>query len=90
MRTIHTGRGVARTTMSPANIAGQRSMLLDTREERDLFRRTFARVRTIAPPLAAFPLDLEMIYIEFTRHSSVMEAAMIEALASLRAEGVRL
>lgn len=90
MRTIQTGRGVACTELAPADIAGRRSMLLDSFAERNLFRATFARVRTIAPPMAHLPLDLEMVCTEFTRHSSVMEAAMIEALASLRAEGVRI
>lgn len=87
MRTIRLGRGFAQTTMTPAAIASLRSW---KSEDPELFMRTFAGVRKVAAPLSAMPLDLETICTEFTRHSATMEAAMIEGLASLRAEGVEL
>lgn len=90
MRTIHTGRGISQTSRSVADIAADRAARLDSFSDRRLFLDTFDRVRQVAPALAHLPLDLELICVELTRHSSVMEAAMIEALASLRAEGVRL
>lgn len=90
MRSINTGRGVSQTSLSVADIAAARAERLDVWADRVLFLSTFDRVRQVAPKLAHLPLDLELICVELTRHSSVMEAAMIEALASLRAEGVRL
>lgn len=90
IRTIHTGRGVSRTSSTPAEIAKVRANRLYSFADRQLFMDTFARVRQVAPALAHLPLDLELICVELTRNSSVMEAAMIESLASLRAEGIRL
>lgn len=90
MRTIHTGRGVSHTSLSVIDLAERSASRLDNWADQQLFLRTFDRVRQIAPDLAHLPLELELICVEFTRHSTVMEAAMIEALASLRAEGARL
>lgn len=90
MRTINTGRGVSHTALSPADIAKARAAKVDGWADQQLFLSTFDRVRQVAPALAHLPLDLELICVELTRNSSVMEAAMIEALASLRAEGMRL
>jgi hypothetical protein len=90
MREINTGRGISRTSRSVADIAADRAARLDNWGDQQLFLSTFDRVRQVAPKLAHIPLDLEMICVELTRNSSVMEAAMIEALASLRADGVRL
>lgn len=90
MRVINTGKGIARTNLSPAEIAGRRADRIGSLSDQNLYMDTFARVRKVAPSLAHVPLDLEMICVELTRHSATMEAAMIEALASLRAEGVRL
>lgn len=87
MRTIRLGRGFAQTTMTPAAIASLRSW---KSEDPELFLRTFANVRKVGASLSRLPMDLEMICTEFTRHSATMEAAMIEGLASLRAEGVKL
>lgn len=63
---------------------------LDTISDQLLFMDTFARVRTVAPALADRPLDLETLCVGLMRGIPVMEAAMIEALASLRAEGMTL
>jgi hypothetical protein len=90
MRSINTGRGISQTSRSVADIAADRASRLDSWGDQQLFLSTFDRVRQVAPKLAHIPLDLELICVELTRNSSVMEAAMIEALASLRAEGVRL
>lgn len=90
VRTINTGRGVSHTALPPADIAKARASRLDNWADRQMFLSTFHRVRQVAPKLAHLPLDLELICVELTRHSTVMYAAMIEALASLRAEGVRL
>lgn len=78
-----------RDQKSAKDIAVSRSLLLDSHADRALYLRTFGRVRKVAPALAATPLDLETA-CDMTLNSSVMEAAMIEALASLRAEGIRL
>lgn len=79
----------SRDHKSARGIAVDRSRSIDSHVDQLLYMRTFDRVRGVAPALAATPLDLETV-CDMTRHSSVMEAAMIEALASLRAEGVRL
>ena len=75
-----------REQASPKDIVVSRSLLLDSYADRALYLRTFDRVRKVAPSLAATPMDLETV-CDMTLNSSVMEAAMIEALASLRAEG---
>ena len=90
MRHIRTGRGASATALSPAAIAVKRSHLIDSRAERILFMDTFNRISRVAKQLVVLsPLDLDTA-CDMTRRSSVMEAAMIEALASLRAEGLRL
>ena len=90
MRTIDTGHGPSYTARTSAEIAEVRAGRCRTYTDRVLFMDTYHRVRLIAEALAQQPEDLEMICIECTRHSPVMFAAMIEALAGLRAEGVRL
>ena len=79
----------SRRNATAAELAAVRAGKMDRAADRALYLRTFDRVRKVAPALAAAPLDLETV-CDMTRDSSVMEAAMIEALASLRAEGVRL
>jgi adenosylmethionine-8-amino-7-oxononanoate aminotransferase len=79
----------SRRNATAAELAAVRADKMDSAADRALYLRTFARVRKMAPALAATPLDLETV-CDMTRDSSVMEAAMIEALASLRAEGFRL
>ncbi len=90
MREIRTDRGISHTELTVEQIAEVRSLRLRNRRDRALFIDTFNRVRAIAPQLAVSPMDLELICVQFTRHSHVMYAAMIEALASIRAEGIRL
>lgn len=93
MRTIHTGHGVARTALKPADIAGRRSLMLDSFAERALFRDWFDRYRDAAVRLWSTPdgpFELESLAHAARGQSSVHEAALIEALASLRAEGARL
>lgn len=89
MRTIHTGNGIVRTSRTPGEIARGRAQRFDPVDRR-LFIDTFDRFRLVAPQLAALPFELDSMCAELTRHSAVMKAAMIEALASLRAEGVKL
>jgi hypothetical protein len=90
MRGIDTGRGVSQTTRSVTDIATDRAALLDTWAEQRLFLDLFGRVRQFAPGLADRPLDLEQACDQLAVSGPVTEAAMIEALASLRAEGVQL
>jgi hypothetical protein len=75
---------------SPTDIAVSRSLMLDTEPERILFMDTFTRIRRLAVGLINSPMDAELLYFAASTRGSVMEAAMIEALASLRAEGIRL
>lgn len=89
-RSISIGRYRVWTRKSVSEIAAARAARLDRWMDERLFLSTFDRVRKVAPALAHLPLDLEAVCTEFTQHSAVMEAAMIEALASLRAEGMRL
>ena len=82
-RRIDTGHGVITSHRTPVEIAERRPT-----GDPKLFLETFARVRTIA---ASLP-DLDTLWtILGDRHTSpVMEAAAIEALASLRAAGIRM
>lgn len=89
MRTIQTGNGIVRTSRTPGEIAWGRAQRLDAADRR-LFMDTFDRFRLVVPQLAALPFELDSMCEELTRHSAVMKAAMIEALASLRAEGIKL
>ncbi len=90
MREILTGHGVSHTELTVEQIAEARSRHLQSSMDQLLFIHTFNWVRTVASQLAVAPMDLELICVEFTRHSPVMYAAMVEALASIRAEGIRL
>lgn len=93
MRTIQTGRGISRTSLTPDRIAGRRSTLLDTADERELFRDQFAQYRDRVSSLwaaSAGPLEIETLGRIARDHGSIHEAAFIEALAGLRAEGARL
>lgn len=93
MRTVQTGHGASQTALTTAGIADHRSLLLDSISERNLFRDWFARYRELASRLWATPtgpLEIEALGHVAREQGSVQEAAFIEALASLRAEGVRL
>lgn len=88
-RIIKLGRGSASTALTPHQIAAVRAERIDGFADQQLFLSTFDRFRTAAPALSD-PMDLEAVCTQLTTGVPVMEAAMIEALASLRAEGVRL
>ncbi len=90
MRCIQTGHGISYSTKSPVAIAAHRSFSLEGRMEQTLFISTFHHIRRMAADLSTLPVDLENACDRAVRHGSVAEAAMVEALASLRAEGVRL
>ena len=78
---------------SPKDIAVRRSMLIDDRIDRELFRERFTTYRNTLARLRSAPMaPLEIETLGFIARAAgpVQEAAMIEALASLRAEGVRL
>ena len=90
MREINTGRGICLTDLTPAEIAVVRSRRIESLVDRYLFIDTFDRIRHVADVLLHLPLELELICVELTRDSTVTQAAMIEALASLRAEGVKV
>jgi hypothetical protein len=87
-REINTGRGTELTNLTPFQIALIRSRQIDGAAERILFQDTFSRVRHVAPGMS----DREVLWtVMGGRHTDpVMEAAYIEALASLRADGMRL
>lgn len=89
MREINTGRGPVFTDRSPDEIAEQRAKRLDSYTDRVLFVDTFQRVRQVAVDLANTLPGAELLY-RMCAPYPVMEAAYIEALASLRAEGVRI
>jgi hypothetical protein len=85
LREINTGRGISRTSLTPFEIALVRSRRIDSLSGQGLFQDTFSRVRKVALDVP----DLEVLW-QLCRWDTVMEAAYIEALASLRAEGHRL
>ncbi len=89
-REINTGHGFVLTRATHAEIAERRSQRIESPFERHLFMDTYGRYREVALSLAHKPMDLETVCTELTKHSAAMEAAMIEALASLRAEGHQL
>lgn len=89
-RVIQLGRGTAVTVLTPHQIAAVRAERVEGYADQLLFLSTFDRFRRVAPEVAKHPMDLEMLYLELSANVPVMQAAMIEALASLRAEGVRL
>lgn len=82
-----TGRGIYLTDLMPEEITEVRSSRIESVVERVVFMDTFNQLRSIIPHLVSRPMDLEFICVELTRHSHVMYAAMVEALASIRAEG---
>ncbi len=102
MRTIRTGHSVLHTDMSPMAIAMSRvdgwreyNVLARqyTNDDAHLFLRKFDDYRGVARRLALLPtapLEIETLGFIARLDGSVQEAALIEALASLRAEGVRL
>lgn len=93
MRTIGTGHGSAETALTPSAIAAKRSLMIDDQADRFLFMDAFARYRGLAVKLWAAPtgpLEINALGRVARVLGPVQEAAMIEALASLRAEGIRL
>lgn len=86
-RTIDLGYGVAVTNLNPAQIARQRAGLIDSFTDQERFMHYYARFRDIAGRMS--PMDLDRA-CDTATHEPIAEAAMIEALASLRAEGHRL
>lgn len=87
-RAIVTGHGTYGTTLSPADIASLRPT-----EDPELFLRKFNDYRGVAKRLALLPtapLEVETLGFIARLDGPVQEAALIEALAGLRAEGVRL
>ena len=84
-RWIDTGRGVCMTRLTPAQIAARRARLIDSISERSVFVDTFTRTRAVAVNMP--DLDLLWTLAGGSHVVPVIEAAMIEALASLRAEG---
>lgn len=87
-RAINTGRGVSRTGLSPIQIAELRPT-----EDPQLFLDEYNKYRGVARRLTLLPtapLEIETLGFIARLDGPVQEAAMIEALAGLRAEGVRL
>lgn len=82
-RMIDTGRGVSVTNMTPTEIATRRLT-----DDPELFLDTFARVRSVARGVG--DLDTLWAILGGSHVDHTMEAAAIEALASLRADGVRV
>lgn len=88
MRAIDTGRGISRTALSPVQIAELRPT-----EDPQLFMDAFDRYRGIVPSMlrgSTGPVDIDTLSTWARDSGATQEAALIEALASLRAEGVRL
>lgn len=84
MRTIDTGRGLEYTTRTPSDIAAMRAAALTSLRDQGLYLDTFTRVRMVAVDLP--DLDALWTIAGGSWIDPVTEAAMIEALASLRAE----
>lgn len=87
-RTIRTGRTVIQTRLTVDDIASLRPT-----EDPELFQRKFRDYWGVAKRLALLstaPLEVETLAFIARLDGPVQEAALIEALASLRAEGVRL
>lgn len=82
-----------RDQKTPMDIAAVRSMQIDDLADRVLYRERFLAYRGTARRLWASPtgpLEVEVLGFIARRSGPVHEAALIEALASLRAEGVPL
>lgn len=90
MRKVSTGRRTIWVDRTVMQIATIRTEQIDRLSDRQLFMDTFTRVRSVAPALSCKPGSLETACDRLSRKGAVTEAAMIEALASLRAEGVPL
>lgn len=84
-RVIATGRDVAYTSMTPKELAVLRARRIDSLSDQGLFMDTFLRVRKVALDMP--DLDTLLTLMGGRHMDPVMEAALIEALASLRAEG---
>jgi hypothetical protein len=88
-RVIRIGRpfGTVTTPLKPADIAHRRAQRIDSLSDRGLFLDTFVRVYSVA---ASLP-DLDTLWTVMGGRymDPVMEAAAIEALAGMRAEGWR-
>ena len=84
-RVTDTDRTPAKTHLE---IAEARAGRLGNARDARLFMETYDTFRKLGRALAGTPLDLEYACREMTRDSTVAHAAMIEALASLRAEGI--
>lgn len=89
-RTIRIGRNVIQTRLTVKEIAERRADRLSNYTDQSLFLDAFVQVRSVAMSLARHPLDVDAMCTAVSARGPVQEAALIEALASLRAEGVQL
>lgn len=83
----------SRRNATAAELAAVRADKMDSHADRALFMDKFIAYRDVAALLwllPTAPLEIETLGTVARAAGPVQEAAMIEALASLRAEGVRL
>lgn len=83
----------SRRNATAAELAAVRADKMDSAADAMLFMKTFNDYRGVAARLwllPTSPLEIDTIGRVARDAGPVQEAAMIEALASLRAEGVRL